>query len=122
MPATGPNPFNLVTVADGFSFPTSLTSNEAGDLFVAESGLPFGGAIPGGRVWRIGADGQRTLLAEGLRPPVNGLLFHDGGLYVTLGGHPGGIGRLDRDGRLTSIVADLPGPGNYHTNMAVMGP
>jgi glucose/arabinose dehydrogenase len=112
----------LAAVASGFSFPTSIAIDEAGDLFVAESGLPFGGAPPGGRIWRIAEDGSRRLLAEGLRPPVNGLLAYDGGLYISEAGHPARISRLDPDGQMTTIVDGLPGPGNYHTNMAVCGP
>jgi hypothetical protein len=112
----------LKLVAGGFSFPTSIAFDETGDLYVAESGLPFGGAPPGGRIWRIAADGGRELLADGLRPPVNGLLSYGDGLYISEGGHPARISRLDPDGRITTIVDGLPGPGNYHTNMAVCGP
>ena len=76
----------LELVTEGFSFPTSLTFEEAGVAYVSESGLPFGGAPLGGRVWRLAGDGGRSLLAEGLRPPVNGLTFHAGALYVSEGG------------------------------------
>jgi sugar lactone lactonase YvrE len=89
----------LELVAEGFSFPTSVAFDEAGVVYVAESGLPFGGAPPGGLVWRLARDGGRSLLAEGLRPPVNGLTFHAGGLYVSEGGHPGRISRLEPDGQ-----------------------
>lgn len=109
-------------VADGLSFPTSVTFDAAGTAYVAEAGLPFGGAPPGGRVWRLEANGNRALLAEGLRPPVNGLAFHEGGLYVSEGGHPGRISRLELDGRQTVLLDHLPGPGNYHTNMVAFGP
>ncbi len=109
-------------VADGFSFPTSLTFDETGTAYVAESGLPFGGAPAGGRIWRLGPEGDRSLLAEGLRPPVNGLTFHQGSLFVSEGGHPGRISRLELDGKQTVILDDLPGPGNYHTNMVAFGP
>jgi glucose/arabinose dehydrogenase len=112
----------LEVVADGFSFPTSLAFDATGTAYVAESGLPFGGAPPGARVWRLAANGRRELLAEGLRPPVNGLTFHDGGLYVSEGGYPGRISRLDLDGRRTVVLDGLPGPGNYHTNMVTFGP
>ena len=112
----------LALVADRFSFPTSLTFDDAGGAYVAESGLPFGGAPPGGRVWRLEPDGARTLLSGQLRAPVNGLTFHDGSLYISEGGHPGRISRLDRDGRHTTILDNLPGPGNYHTNMVAFGP
>ncbi len=119
---SGDTSSRLELVADGFSFPTSLTFDEAGVIYVAESGLPFGGAPPGGRVWRVGMDGRRSLLAEGLRAPVNGLTFHRGSLYVSEGGHPGRLSRLDPDGQQTTILDNLPGPGNYHTNMVTFGP
>ena len=108
--------------ADNFSFPTSLTFDTAGIAYVAEAGLPFGGAQPGGLIWRLNADGSRTLLAEKLRQPVNGLTFHQGSLYISEGGHPGRISRLDADGERHIILDNLPGPGNYHTNMVVFGP
>jgi glucose/arabinose dehydrogenase len=112
----------LEVVADGLHFPTSLTFDDTGTPYVAESGLPFGGAPRGGRIWRLDGDG-RTLLAEGLNPPVNGLTYHDGMLYVTEGGHPGRISRLSPDGgELETIVDGLPGPGNYQTNMVAFGP
>jgi glucose/arabinose dehydrogenase len=113
---------HLELLADNFSFPTSLTFDEAGLVYIAESGLPFGGAQPGGRIFRLERDNRRTLLAEGLRPPVNGLTFHDDGLYVSEGGHPSRISRFDLDGHQTIILDDLPGPGNYHTNMIAFGP
>ena len=111
---------DLQLVADGFSFPTSVAFDDNGTAYVAESGLPFDGAQPGGRVWRLGR--ARELVAEGFRQPVNGLVFHRGALYVSEGGHPGRISRLDLDGTYTTLLDNLPGPGNYHTNMAVFGP
>src|SRR5437588_4414092 len=112
----------LELVAEGFSFPTSLTFDEAGVVYLAESELSFDGAPPGGRIWQIAPDGSRFLLAKGLRPPVNGLTFHKESLYVSEGGHPGRISRLDLNGQITVIPDNLPGPGNYHTNMVAFGP
>ena len=116
---------HLDLAAEGFSFPTSLTFDESGTSYIAEAGLSFGGAQPGGRVWRIEQDGKRTLLAKDLRQPVNGLTFYQGSLYLSEGGYPGGSGRisrLDLDGRQTLLLDNLPGPGNYHTNMVAFGP
>jgi len=113
---------DIELLVDGLSFPTSLTFDQEGMIYIAESGLPFGGAVPGGRVWRIDPDGKRILMAEHLRPPVNGLVFHDGGLYVSEGGHPGRISRFELDGQQTVLLDNLPGPGNYHTNTVAFGP
>jgi glucose/arabinose dehydrogenase len=108
---------SLEQIASGLHFPTSLGFDAGGALWVAESGLPFGGAPPGGRVLR-----GTTVVASGLRAPVNGLLWHDGGWIVSEGGRPGRISRLTTDGTRTTLLDDLPGFGDYQTNMAVIGP
>lgn len=36
---------------------------------------PSGGALPGGRIWRLDIDGTRTLLLNGLRPHDEDLEF-----------------------------------------------
>jgi glucose/arabinose dehydrogenase len=110
----------LEIVADGFSFPTSVAFDDEGAAYVAESGLPFGGAPPGGRVWRVGP--RRELLADRLRHPVTGLVFYRGALYLSEGGTPGRISRLELDGTRTTLLDHLPGPGNYHTNTVAFGP
>jgi sugar lactone lactonase YvrE len=109
----------IEVLAEGLHFPTSLTFDDEGNAYVTESGLPFAGAPPGGRVWRLHDGGERTLLADGLQPPVNGLVWHDGALIVSEANR---ITRLTADGGRTTILDRLPGPGNYHTNMVVIGP
>jgi glucose/arabinose dehydrogenase len=109
-------------VVGELNFPTGLSFGDQGEMYISESGLPFGGAPPGGRVWRIGGE-RRELLLEGLRPPVNGVTFHEGFLYVTEAGHPSRILRLDLASREQQTVLDgLPGPGNYQTNMVAFSP
>lgn len=113
----------LEIVFDELSFPTSLAIDEDGSCYVAESGLAFGGAPAGGRVWHFAPDAARTLLIENLRAPVNGLTLHEGWLYVSEGGNPGRITRFDRSGASRQVILDnLPGHGNYHTNMVTFGP
>jgi glucose/arabinose dehydrogenase len=113
----------MTRVAEGLHFPTSVAFDAQGRPHVAESGLPFGGRRPGGRVLRIEPDGRAVpLCEEGLRQPLNGLLFHEGSFYVSEGGFPGRISRLSPDGERATVLDGLPGLGNYHTNMAVLGP
>lgn len=111
----------LDVAVDDLAFPTSIAVDGDGTMYVAESGLPFGGGPRGGRVWRIDQGGERTLLLKDLRQPVSGLTLHEGTLYVTEGGSPSAISRLV-DGALVPVVSGMPGPGNYHTNMCVFGP
>jgi glucose/arabinose dehydrogenase len=105
-------------VASGLDFPTSLAFDAEGTPWVAESGLPFAGAAPGGKVRCIGKDG---VLGD-LKWPVNGLAFHDGLFYIAEGGHPGRISRWAPGGERETILDGMPGLGNYHTNMVAMGP
>lgn len=98
-------------VADGLDFPTSLAFDAEGTAYVAEEGLPFGGAPPGGRIWRLEPGGGRVPLAEGLPPPVNGLTHHRGDLVVSVGGHPSRILWLRADGSTETVVEGLPGTG-----------
>ncbi len=115
------NTAHLNAIAGGLSFPTSIALADDGTMYVAEAGLAWDGAPGGGRVLRLdGAD--PITLAEDLRAPVTGLTWHDGALFVSEGGDPGRISRLDEDGTRTTILDGLPSPGNYHTNMVAFGP
>lgn len=120
-PVMSPTASRPALVSGGLHFPTSLAVDASGLVYVAESGLPFGGAPAGGRVWRLDGDSGRTLVLDGLAAPVTGLSWDNGYLYVSEGG-AGRILRVGKDGDLAVIVDGMPGPGNYHTNMAVVGP
>jgi glucose/arabinose dehydrogenase len=109
-------------LAEGLDFPTSAAFAADGTLYIAESGLPFGGARPGGRIVRIGEGGSTTTVLDGLRAPVNGLAWHDGGFYISEGGFPGRISHWIPQGERRTILDGLPGRGNYHTNMVAVGP
>lgn len=108
-------------LAGGLRFPTSIAISSAGEVFVAESGLSFGGAAPGGRVWCLDRLGRRELVAADFAPPVNGLTWWDGALLLSEGGARR-ILRIGLDGSRSTVVDDLPGPGDYQVNMAVVGP
>ncbi len=118
--ADGSDPW--VRIATGFDFPTSIARDKTGTLYVAESGLSFGGAEPGGRIRRINADGSSSVVLGNLRAPVNGLTWHDGAFLISEGGYPGRISRWAPGGIRETVIGDLPGRGNYHTNMVVIGP
>jgi glucose/arabinose dehydrogenase len=120
--APNPTAARVDLVAAGLNFPTSAAFTDDGELFVAESGLPFGGAPPGGRVLRIRSDGSAQTVLESLRAPVNGLTWSEGGFYISEGGFPGRISRWTPGGVRQTLIDGLPGRGNYHTNMVASGP
>lgn len=110
-------------VVEGLHFPTSLTFDSEGVLYVAGSGLPFDGAPGGGQIWRIDEAGKRALLIEGLRCPLNGITWHEGALLIAEGGNPGRLSKFDLvTGAWSCILDGLPGGGNYHTNTVIPGP
>jgi glucose/arabinose dehydrogenase len=113
---------HLEVAVDHLSFPTGITFDDDGTAYVSEAGLGFGGTKPGGRIWRIASDGSRDLLVDGLRPPVNGVSFYRGYLYVSEGTRGACIIRISLNGEREVLVENLPGPGNYHTNMVAIGP
>ena len=113
----------MQAVVSGLNFPTSIAMSPQGRVYVAESGLPFAGAPAGGVISRVLEDGRRVRLLNGLRPPVNGLAWHEGWLIVSEGGNPGRISRLNPEtGERVTVLDGLPGFGNYHTNMVAVGP
>jgi glucose/arabinose dehydrogenase len=109
-------------IVGGLYFPTSIAFDAEGRVHVAESGLPFDGAPPGGRVLRVDHSRETSVIGQDLRAPVTGLLYYAGALYISEGGNPGRISRLTPDGVRACVIDGLPGLGNYHTNMAVIGP
>src|SRR6266478_5084016 len=96
----------LELIFEDFSFPTSVAIGSDGSFYVAESGLAFDSAPPGGRIWHLTLGGERKLLVENLRAPVNGLTLHEDRLYVSEGGYPGRISRFELDGSFRQIILD----------------
>lgn len=120
---TTPPSDRLHPIAKGLNFPTSVTVDDKGVIYVSESGLPFDSAPPGGTLLRIGPAGTRTTLLSGLRSPVNGLTWRDDWIYISEGGNPGRISRYSTiSGAHENLVDGLPGFGNYQTNMVAFGP
>src|ERR1700760_2916727 len=117
-----PGAFATELLAEGLDFPTSAAFADDGAVYVAESGLPFGGARPGGRIVKIERNGSSTSVLDGLRARVTGLTCHDGGFLISEGVFPGRVSRWRPGGERQTILDNLPGRGNYHVNMVVVGP
>lgn len=103
----------------GLSYPTSIEV-VGEDLYLAEGGMAPGDDTARPRILKVSPSGQvETVISDGLRAPVNDLLWHAGTLYIA---HRGAISRLTSDRRLEDLVTGLPSDGDHHTNQMTIGP
>jgi glucose/arabinose dehydrogenase len=118
-----PRGFVIEAVATGLTFPSGVAFDDAGRVYVTETGYAYGEVWTTPRVLRV--DGRSTtVIASGDRgAPWNGLTFADGALFVAAGGERDGgkILRVGFDGAITTVVDDLPSRGDHHTNGPLAG-
>ena len=114
--------YKIDVVASGLTFPSALTFDDNGILYVVEAGYVYGEKWEEPRLIRIG-DGVRTLVAKGERNgPWNGVTYHDGNFFVSEGGQMEGgrILKISPQGEISVIAEDLPSQGDHHTNGLVV--
>jgi glucose/arabinose dehydrogenase len=119
-----PAGFVVEAVATGLTFPSGVTFDDAGRVYVTETGYSYGEVWTTPRVLRIDRGGATTIVATGDRgAPWNGLTFAEGALFVAAGGarDPGAILRIGLDGTITTVVDGLPSRGDHHTNGPIVG-
>jgi hypothetical protein len=109
-------------VATGLTFPTSVTFDDAGALYVTEAGYVYGEKFLDARLLRVQGR-ELTEIAKSRNGPWTGVVFHAGAFYIAEGGEleGGRILRVDRDGKTTVLVEGLPSVGDHHTNGPAIG-
>lgn len=118
-----PGGYEIQPVVTGLTFPTAITSDAHGRLYVTEAGYSYGEVITTPRLLRVESDGRLTEVARGENGPWNGVTYHDGAFYVA-GGHVRGgeILKITPEGKTTVLVAGIPtSVGDHHTNGPVIG-
>jgi glucose/arabinose dehydrogenase len=119
-----PEGYVIEPIATELIYPTGVTFDAQGRVYVVESGYSYGESWTIPRLLRIEGDGKKTQIAAGdTNGPWTGVTFHDGAFYVAEGGVLGGgqILRITPDGRMTAIVSGLPSMGDHHSNGPIMG-
>ncbi len=113
-----PEGYRIEAVATGLNFPTGVAIDAQGIPYVVEAGYSYGEVFTTPRLLRVQADGATTVVASGVNGPWNGVAVHDGAFYVAEGGVQSGgkILRIDRDGKTTTLVENLPTQGDHHAN------
>jgi glucose/arabinose dehydrogenase len=108
------------TVTRDLTYPTQVTFDAQGRVYVVEAGYSYGESFTEPRLLRVDGPTRHTVVAQGENPPWTGAVFHDGGFYVAEGG--GRIVRVTMEGKIEPLVTDLPSMGDHHTNGPALGP
>ncbi len=120
-----PRGYAVEAVTKGLTFPTGVAFDDAGGVFVVESGYSYGEVWTVPRLLRIEPEGSYRVIAEGgKRGPWTGVTWHDGAFFVSEGSQleGGRILRITPDGQMQAIVDGLPSFGDHHTNAPLIGP
>ncbi len=104
------------------TFPTGITFNAAGDMFVVESGYKVGPVQNPARILMLNSDHTISVIAQGFSPPVTGITWYKDSFYVSESGYPGQITRLYMDGTRETVIKDLPAGGDHQLSQVVFGP
>ena len=114
-----PPGYRVELVAADLTYPTSITFDDGGAIYVAEAGYAYGDPIAPAQIVRLGTDGSRQVVASQLQGPITDILWHGGALYVS---HKGKISRVESDGKIRDLVTGLPSYGDHHNNQMSVGP
>lgn len=107
------NGYAISVFAQGLDTPIGIVFSEDGTLYVADSGINTNHP----KILRI-RSGQTEIIAEGFTPPITGINYYDGGLYIS---HRGYITVLRENGTKLNIVSGLPCNGDYYTSNVAFG-
>lgn len=114
-----PPGYKIEAVASGFTFPSAITFDDAGRAYVIETGYSYGEIFGEPKLLRIEANGTATQIAKGTdNGPWTGVTFYKGSFYVAEGGEKNGgkILKINMDGSMKELIANLPTIGDHHTN------
>lgn len=120
-----PPGYTIEAVAVGLTFPSGLTFDDTGRVYVIEAGYSYGEVWTVPRLLRIEQGQSPTVIATGEKNgPWTGVTFHKGDFYVAEGGELNGgrILRIRSDGNKTALLEGLPSKGDHHTNGPAVGP
>lgn len=120
-----PDGYRAEAVATNLNFPTGITFDDAGNLYVVESGYAYGEVWTLPRLLKQNADGAIEVIAAGDQTgPWNGIDYSNGFFYITAGDvlHGGHLLRISSQGEQEILIDDLPSVGDHHTNGPVIGP
>lgn len=109
-----PEGYRVDVFAEGLSTPINLIITDKNEMLVADSGVMSGS----GKVLKLTDEGFE-IIADGFKPPLTGINYRDGDIYVS---HRGLITVIKPDGKRVDIISGLPSLGDHHNNQVMFGP
>lgn len=108
-----PKGYEIEKVVDQLTYPTSVTWDDRGNMYIAEAGGTFldeEGASA--RILRVEANGETTEVANldgKIYPAISGMIWHNGAFYIT---HremdlSGAVSRVTMDGQITRVIGGI---------------
>jgi len=117
VPSTVPSPsatevsllpgYHAEVVVSLLNYPSTITFDPMGNLYVAESGAAPGDESRPPRILRIAPGGQIDIMTDKVQAPVKQLQWHDGQLFIW---HDRKISTVDHEGRLRDAKDDSVPP------------
>jgi glucose/arabinose dehydrogenase len=104
--------FAIEKIAKGLTYPTSVTWDDQGRMYVLEAGGQFVEEPPPARILRV-ENGRTTevvnLADKGVEDSAVGLTWHKGAFYVThrAADRTGAVSRVTPDGTVTQILSGI---------------
>ncbi len=100
-----PDGYQIEKVADKLTYPTSVTWDDQGRMYIAEAGGAFFDEPAPARILRMETNGAITVVvpdleARGIYPAISGMVWHDGAIYFThrADDMTGAVSRMTPDG------------------------
>lgn len=108
-----PPGFTIEVFAKDLTTPINITFTHDGEVLVGDAGILSGS----GKVMKLTENGF-DVVAEGFHPPLTGITYYQGDIYVA---HRGFITVVKRDGSKEDILSGLPSFGDHHNNRVIFG-
>lgn len=112
-------------VTKELTYPTAVTFDEQGNVYVIEAGYAYGPETTDSRLSKINAEGSRETIYEGETGPWTGVTYHEESFFVAEGaweGDSGKIRKIEKDGSSSIIYEGLPAQGDHYTGELIVGP
>ena len=108
-----PDGYKIDVFIKNLDTPISAVFTDKKEMLIADSGVISGS----GKILRL-SDKGLEIVAKGFNPPLTGINYLDGNIYVS---HRGFITIVKPDGRKEDLISGLPSYGDHHNNQVAFG-